>query len=325
MSLSVSLRYLTTGFLPFLLCVALFGAGAPLVSIGAPTAVSQWFSGKARGTAVGIYTTSPSVGGLFSLAATNSLVMPLMGFSWRLTFVVFGLITLAIALIWVTWARDAVPLGTAKPLNMGQTFVRLMKVPRIRMMFICGLFVFATGHGLTNWLPKLFESRDMSASRAGLLASLPLLTGVVSVLVVPALTPQRLRAHAAAVMASVVVIALALLMTTRGAPMVAGLVLFGVGNFTIFPLLMLMLMDSPEVGPQSMGLASGIYFAISEIGGFSGPLLMGAMFDLTGTFVTGIVFLGILNVAIVGLAFWLRPRPILDRISRRKTTAPGED
>jgi cyanate permease len=309
MSLSVSLRYLTNGFLPFLLSVALFGAGAPLVSIGAPTVVAQWFSGKSRGTAVGIYTTSPSVGGLFALAATNSLVMPLMGFSWRLTFVFFGLIALAIAIIWAVCARDAGEPGRSRRLNMTQTFLRLIRVRRILVLFVCGLFVFAGGHGLTNWLPKLFEIRNMSSAQAGFLASVPLLTGVVSVLAVPALTPQRLRAQMVAVMASAVILALVLLATTSGALMVAGLVLFGIGNFTIFPLLMLILMDSPEVGPESMGIASGIYFAISEIGGFSGPLLMGTLFDLTGTFLAGIVFLAALNVAIVALSFRLWPRP----------------
>ena len=306
MSISAVLRFFVPGFIPLLLTVALFGAGAPLVSIGAPTAISQWFSGKSRGTAVGIYTTSPSVGGLMALAGTNSLVMPLTGFSWRLTFVYFGLTTLVIAFIWLFWARDSGTRGTGARQSVIQIFSRLVRVARIRILFIGGLLTFATSHGLTNWLPKLFESHGIAPAQSGFLASVPMFTGIFSVLLIPALTPVRLRGRAVAIMATVDAISLVLLVVTSGAPMYVGLVLFGLCAFGAFPLLMLILMDSPEVGTQSMGLASGVFFAIAEIGGFSGPLLMGSLFDLTGRFLTGVFILAAFNVAITTMALFLR-------------------
>jgi cyanate permease len=308
MALSAVLRYFVTGFVPLLLTVALFGAGAPLVTIGAPTAISQWFSGKSRGTAVGIYTTSPSVGGLFALAATNSLVMPLAGFSWRLTFVYFGLATLVIGVVWFIWARDAQPRGVTGRQGTGQMFLRLVRVTRIRVILIAGLLAFATSHGLSNWLPKLFETRGMTPSESGFLASVPMFTGVFSVLIVPTLTPARLRRIAVAALAAGTLLSVTLLaLSSRGA-MYCALVLFGLAAFGIFPVLMLMLMDSPEVPSESMGLASGVFFAVAEIGGFSGPLLMGTLYDLTGSFLTGIVFLACLNAIILWMTFRLKER-----------------
>ena len=306
MGLSVMLRFFVTGFVPLLLTVALFGAGAPLVTIGAPTAISQWFSGRSRGTAVGIYTTSPSVGGLLALAGTNSLVMPLAGFSWRLTFVYFGAVTLAIAVIWLIWARDAEKPGTGNRASVVQMFVRLIKVPRIRAFFIGGLLTFATSHGMTNWLPKLFESHGVDPTESGLLASIPMFAGIFSVLFIPALTPSRFRSRAVAVMATADVIALTLLVLSTGVPMYLGLVLFGLAAFGIFPIWMLMLMDSPEVGSQSMGIASGVFFAIAEIGGFSGPLLLGTLYDFTGSFMTGVFSLAAFNLVIIAMALFIR-------------------
>ena len=39
--------------------VGLFGIGGPLVSIGAPKAIAQWFQGAERGFAIGVYITGP--------------------------------------------------------------------------------------------------------------------------------------------------------------------------------------------------------------------------------------------------------------------------
>ena len=316
MSISAALRYLVTGFVPLLLTVALFGTGAPLVSIGAPTAVSQWFSGKSRSTAVSIYTTSPSIGGLLALAGTNSLVMPLAGFSWRLTFVYFSLVTLAAAVIWWVWARDASAAGRPKSLGVTQTLVRLVKVRNIRIIFLAGLLAFATSHGLTNWLPTLLENQGLTPARAGFLASVPMFAGIFAVLSIPALIPTRSRGRVAMLFAIENAVSLILLVTTRGAPLIAALVLFGISAYAIFPVLILMLMDSPEVGPQNMGLASGIFFAVAEIGGFGGPLLMGTFFDFSGAFFAGVVFLAALNAAILVLALFLKRSPERSPISR---------
>jgi len=95
--LSSALRYFPNGFVTLLPVVALFGVGGPMISIGAPKIIAIWFKGKSRGTAVGIYSTGLWVGGLVALAATNSFVMPLLGYSWRLTFVGYGLLTFLIA------------------------------------------------------------------------------------------------------------------------------------------------------------------------------------------------------------------------------------
>lgn len=57
--LSATLRYFPNGFATMLIVVALFGVGGPMISIGGPKAISLWFRGRSRGTAVGIYMTGP--------------------------------------------------------------------------------------------------------------------------------------------------------------------------------------------------------------------------------------------------------------------------
>ena len=106
------------------------------------------------------------------------------------------------------------------------------------------------------------------------------------------------------------VLSIVLLAITGGAFMVTGLIIFGISGFAIFPLLMLLLMDTPEVELNIIGLASGVFFAVAEIGGFSGPLIIGTLFDITGSFLSGIMFLIVLNLIIMALAFNLKTLPL---------------
>jgi len=58
-----------------------------------------------------------------------------------------------------------------------------------------------------------------------------------------------------------------------------------------------------------MGAAGGIFFCVAEIGGFAGPLLMGALVDMTGGFLAGTAFLVGLCLVIFAVTFLLRTQP----------------
>ncbi|MBI4296535.1 MAG: MFS transporter [Chloroflexi bacterium] len=306
MGLSAALRYFPSGLTGFLLAVSLLGVGGPFVSIGAPKTVALWFTGQSRGTAVGIYTTAPSVGGLFVLAATNSIVMPLTGYSWRWTFVAYGLVTFAIALVWWFFAKDVKKETSQENTSISRAFVSLLRVRNIRVLLLGGLLAFAIVHGFSNWLPKILESGGLSSREAGFAASLPLLVSVLSVLVIPRQTAPYARGRMVAVLATLTVTGLMLSVTTSLVLRFIGLVIFGVSAFCIFPLLMLILMDTPEVGARYMGFAGGIFFSIAEIGGVTGPLLMGALFDVTGSFLAGVALLATLSLIIFLIALSLK-------------------
>ena len=60
-----------------LAAVMVFGLGGPFISVGAPKLTSLWFPQKEVGSALGIYTVSPSFGSMIAVATANSLLMPL--------------------------------------------------------------------------------------------------------------------------------------------------------------------------------------------------------------------------------------------------------
>jgi cyanate permease len=287
--------------------VSLFGAGAPFISIGCPKAISIWFEGRNRGTAVGIYLTGPWIGGIVALTLTNSLVMPLVGQSWRHTFLLYGMLTVAAGAIWWLLARDAGPSVAADAPGMIGVFRALIKVRNVWIVLALGLLTFATLHALTNWLPKILEAGGLSPATAGVASALPLAAGIPALLVVPGLIPPPLRGRFLACSALVSLGTLIAILTGSGHVQLAALVLFGIAISPCYPILTLILMDAPEVGSKYMGSAGGMFFCVAEIGGFSGPLALGAIVDIAGSFLAGIFFFAALSLAAFVLALRLRP------------------
>ncbi|MFC1860339.1 CynX/NimT family MFS transporter [Chloroflexota bacterium] len=310
--LSAGLRYFANGFGSMFLCVALFGLGGPMISIGSPKTISVWFRGKNRATAVGIYMTGPALGRLMALSMTNSVVMPLTGNSWKLTFVVYGLLALVVALMWWFLARDSGTTETEGRTSIVKVFREIISIRNVQLILIIGFLSMVISHGFTNWLPKLLETGGLSPVVSGFAASIPILVGIPSVLFIPHLTPPRLRERMVTSTALVGAVVLMILATTSGAFLLTGLVLYGFVFRCTMPLMMLILMDLPEVGSRYMGSAGGIYFCVAEIGGFTGPYMMGAIADMTGGFLIGVSSLAGLSVVMAVMALLLKTKPATD-------------
>jgi cyanate permease len=310
--LSSGLRFFSMGFITLLFFVALFGIGGPMISIGAPKTISLWFRGKERGTAVGIYTTGPWIGGMIALAATNGVVLPLTGHSWRLAFVCYGAMTCGFAGLWLLLARDADPEGSLERFSTINVLIRLLKVRNVWIILLSGLLAFAIMHGYTSWLPKILENAGMSPAMAGVASAAPFLASIPAVLIIPRLTPPPLRGRIIALLALLAGLAI-MWVVAADLPLTIGLLLFGATGSCLFPLLVLVLMETPEVGSKYLGSAAGVFFCVAEIGGFFGPFIVGFLVDLTGNFFSGASFLACLGVAVFGLTFFLKVRPATEK------------
>jgi cyanate permease len=305
-SLSAVLRYFPYSFTSFLPTVALFGIGGPLISIGGPKAISIWFKDKGRSKAVGIYTTGLWLGGIVAMTATNSLVFPLVSYSWRLVFVFYGLVALLIALLWLLISKDNKVEVVTEHGKISELFCKLISIKNVFIILMVALLSFAIEHGFTYWLPKLLENNGMSPTNAGYASAIPLLTGMLAVLIMPIIIPPHFRGRFIALLALLTVVALFVSVYSSGIMLLWGLIIFGVVTPPLFPLAMLVLMDIHEVGSKYMGLAGGIFFCVAEIGGFGGPLVMGVLVDLFGNFLAGIWFLVGLSLIIIILGSLLK-------------------
>jgi cyanate permease len=304
--LSSSLRFLTNNFEALLLAVALFGVGGPMISIGGPKTISSWFRGPGRGTAIGLYTSGNWIGGLLALALTNSLVMPLVGDNWRMTFAFYGMVTFGIGLIWLIFARGKESGPSSETMSIVDVFISLVKQHNVRIVLTMGLLAFAIGHGLASWLPKILETNGMSGQQAGIATSITVAAGIPSILIIPSVVPLNYRARTMAVLSMLTAVNMVLVMQVSGLALLIGLATLGFISSPFMSMLLLILMDSPGVEARHMGSAGGMFFCVAEIGGFAGPFFMGVLVDLTGTFMAGALFLAGLCIAIAALTYSLR-------------------
>lgn len=308
--LSSSLRYFANNFSALLIAVALFGVGGPMISIGGPKTISAWFSGPSRGTAIGLYTSGNWIGGLVALALTNSLVMPLVGNDWKQAFVVYGMITFGVGLLWMLFARKTESGETSESIAIIDVFRNLGSLPNVRLVLAMGLLSFAISHGFSSWLPKILEINGMTGPQAGVAASITIAAGIPSILIVPSVVPARHRERTMAVMAVLTAVNIVLVMLISGLALYIGLAVLGFISSPFMALLLLILMDTPGVETRYMGSAGGMFYCVAEIGGFAGPFFMGVLVDLTGTFMAGAVFLAGLCITIAVLTHFLKSASI---------------
>lgn len=305
------MRTLAFDYASLFASVALLGLGAPLLSVGAPKLVSLWFEGRERGLAIGIYMTSLSVGSILGLALTNSIMLPMMGDSWRLTLLVYAGFAVSVVALWLLIMRHPVSRAADKTLarvsrSQLQSYVELVRVPLIQIVLVMGAGIFFFGHGLHNWLPELLRVGGMSPVLAGYWAALPTLVGIVAVLVIPRLAIGSRAAPALLVLFGCAMCSVLMLNTTPGMAFVAALVLMGVARSCLMPVVILVLMGSHKVSSQNMGAASALFFTAAEGGAVLGPLLIGFIADQTGGFALSLQILAALNLLLALLVFPLR-------------------
>ena len=305
------LRAVAVDYFTMFIAIALFGIGGPLVSVGAPKLISAWFEGKERGLAMGLYITGPGLGVITTLSLTNSVLMPLTGDSWRACMLIFAALAAVGGCTWFFIARHESSkadehLHTNATLR-GQIdlFKSLLRLPPVRIVLLMGVGMFAFNHGLNNWLPEILRSGGMSAVQAGYWATMPIAVGIVGALIVPRFaTPQRripiLVTLLSCAACSALVIGLA-----QGDMVAAGLFLQGASRSAMVPILLLVLMDSEEIGSQRMGAAGGLFFSVGELGGVLGPLTIGTLADLTGAFTVSLMMLAAIAATVAALALRL--------------------
>jgi cyanate permease len=302
-------RALADGFASLFAAVLLFGFGGPIISIGLPKVIASWFAGHPRAVAAGIYTTGSSSGGVVTLAATNSLVLPAAG-SWQATCVAYGTLTAAIALAWWLLAREPPREAATRP-HRGRpgAWQGVLRARAVWLVVIVGFTGFMLGHGFRNWLPQILESKGMGPAEAGYLAALPGLSGILGSIVIARLAARVGRKPVVAALLAIIAGTLLATGALAGPLLIPILAIQGFCAGAVLPLLLSMLMDLREVGGAAMGTAAGLYFAVGEIGGFTGPAMMGLLKDLTGSFTAGLsVLAAITLVMLVPTAMLPDPR-----------------
>ena len=216
--------------------------------------------------------------------------------------------TILFATLWWLCTKGIDVRGKTERFNIMTVLSALFRVRQVRLILLSGLLAFGIMHGYFAWLPKILETYGMSPAQAGLASALPFMTSIPSVLLIPRYVPQSHRGLATGCMALLAAISICWVVVLKW-QIIVGLLLFGISGPCLMPLLVLNLMETPEVAAKYLGSATGVFFCVAEIGGFFGPFIVGYLVDLSGGFVSGALFLMGKGVLILLLMIILQFKP----------------
>ena len=301
--ISLVARSLAVDFYTLFFAVALFGVGGPIVSVGAPKLVAIWFSEGERGAASGIYSTAPVFGAAFALVTGGNIVLQLFG-TWRGMALIYGPIVLSAFALWLLLARDSPnPMPSRHTTSPGafvqksDTWMDLLKLRNVQVVLLLAIGTFFINHGLISWTPSLLQERGLTLSQAGSWSAIATVVGATGLITIPSASKHGRRVVIIATLLIIFGVSSTGLVFFSGPALVSSLAVSVVARSPVTPILMLVLMDTPGVGPRHMGVAAGMFFAAAEVGGFGGPFLIGLMRDVTDSLDASIFLLTGLSAA----------------------------
>ena len=305
-------RSAASGFPSLLAFTLLVGVGGTAITFGLPKLVSVRFPPARAGLPSSIYLVGASAGTASAFAFGRPVIGPLLG-GWRSLFLWSGAVTLGYAAVWLATVRLATGRVRIPVDDPGFSVDSLRRDVRVvvshrdlRLVVVVGTMYLFVVHGMQGWLPTVLESRGVAPGLAGRTTSLLVVANVVGVLVVPVVA-DRFGARREAVMTSGLVAfsgVAAVLVGGVGPLLIAGVLATGVGVGGLSPLVRVIPSELDDIGPRLTGTAVGFVFAVGEVGGFLGPVVVGSFHDVTGSFTPGLCALagGGLVVLVAGSA-----------------------
>ncbi len=265
-------------------------AGVATANVLLPSLVKLHFSDRI-GLMTAVYSTSLAVG----LSAASVLTVPIADAtgSWRGGLAAWGVAALVAAVPWLGLMRhDVRPEG---PVTRG---IALRSVGASSMAWAMALFFglqSLEAYAVFGWLPEIYRHAGVSAQTAGLLLGTTTAVGIPISFVLPGWAARRTNQAPFVVVLSGCYVAGYLGLVSwpvGGAWLWAILIGMGTG---LFPLILTLIGLRARTSDGTAAL-SGFVQSVGYLIGAIGPFMMGAVFDLTGTWTVPLLVLALLAV-----------------------------
>jgi MFS transporter, CP family, cyanate transporter len=275
------------------------GVGMGLAGALMPVAVKERFAHRPA-FASGVYTTGINMGSALSSALAVPIAAAWGG--WRAALAVFSACTILCFAAWLFFTppvRGERAQAAPPPLPWGRRVVWALVI-----VFALQSIVY---YGLVSWMPDSFQERGWSDTAAGALVGVMSVAALPSGLLVPYLADRGgSRRQWLTLTAGMLLVATIGIATLPGGGWVwAALAGFGIG--ATFPLTLTLPLDvahEPAETGAVVGVMLGAGYTITALG----PLVLGAVRDLTGSFSTSLWVLVAVACGFVASVLPLSPK-----------------
>jgi sugar phosphate permease len=261
---------------------ALMGLSAGADYASCIKVIVSWFTRQDRGKAMGLFLIASSLG----VAATNAIVPSLVAaIGWQGVYRVLGGATLAVGLLSFLTLRDG-PLTAVPSAGPAVGLGAVLRNPAMILITVAGFGGFWGTWGFAFWANALMiRQRGLSAVQAGAVVSLVGLAAIVGKPLFGWLS-DRLGGRPKWIIVGCFLLFAAMLLvfgtlTDRQSFQMAA-PLLGLGAFVYSPLLAVLVAE--RAGPALAGTATGVTSAFWQLGSVIVPLVVGLVFQTTGSF-----------------------------------------
>jgi CP family cyanate transporter-like MFS transporter len=274
MCVGTALRGVLPSALLLILATLPIGIGIALIAIALPGVVKEHYAERA-GAITGAYVASLSV----AAAVTALGVVPLsdaLG-GWRWAFLLSAVATLPALALWLPRRGGVAPQSGSGP------------VPTLRPSrtgLLLGLLFGAQSicfSSMITWVAAVFIDNGWDRADAALATAVIPLTTIVVALLVPRISDRGGRMGWIMAMAATMSVGLLGIAFWPQTASLVWVVLFGIGNGAIFPMLLTLPLDLRASPAEVTGLTAwmqALGYALTALG----PVMVGAMRDATGGF-----------------------------------------
>ena len=301
----------TGSIFSLILSAVLAGAGIAMGNVLLPSLIKRSFALKVA-LMMGLYTLA--VCGGASAAAAFTVPMQLHWFegAWPYALAVWAALGVLAILIWAPQAAHAKPVATDAAAHAG-TLMRSALAWQVT--FFMGLQS-ALAYIVMGWLAPILRERGIDSAEAGYLVATSILMQLAASLLTPPLAARLKDQRGFTLALSVMILAafLGLLWGPLGLPMWGWAVLLGLGQGGSFALalsLIVMRSGSAQVTAQLSAMAQGWGYVLAAWG----PLLVGLLHSLTGSYMPTATLVIVLSAA-MALAGWGAGRNLLVQVGK---------
>lgn len=266
---------------------ALIGAGIGVCNVVLPTLIKRDFAHRS-GLMTGLYAMTLS-GGAAVAAALSVPISDAVGGSWRTSLASWGFFALVALLVWLPQLRRVHRMTANK---------ERLSLWRNRTAWAITIFMAAQSmifYTFAAWLPEYLVDRGLSPAGAGALLAIGQGAALVVSLIAP-IVAGRFRDQRAVTAAALLVSAIGFvgLLTTDTWPTLWVMCVFaGPGaSISLALLFMVLRSTSGEQTSQVSGMAQSVGYVLAAIG----PVAIGALHDLTGSWTIAMTVLGFVLV-----------------------------
>ncbi len=264
----------------------LLGGAIALANVLLPALIKRDFPTRA-GLLTGAYVTALTV----AASAAAGLTVPIadaLGFGWRGGLAIWIVPVLVGLVVWLPQLPYRTrPLAADAPRSFG----RLRHDPiawELTLFFGIQSLIF---YSVISWLPSIYQSHGFSPSQSGYLLGIATLVGAPAALIVPTLATRAPDQRSyILIVCLLTAMGLAGIMLAPTALPLLWVVLLGVGLGGSFPLALTLLVLRTRTSTDTARL-SGMVQSIGYLIAATGPIAVGALFDLTGEWTAPVALL----------------------------------